>query len=138
MRVNRTGASAPAKSARKAAASSGGFRVDGAPRSAPGAAGAAASAEALSALIALQGEAGLGERTRARRIAAAQRMLDVLEQIRLGLLETSGDSNALDALELAAALGDVSAGGDEAGDDLAQVLSEISLRAKVELAKRGR
>lgn len=107
------------------------FSVDEAP--APTAAkglAAAGPVAALGALIELQGEGG----GRAKTLAASRRALDLLEAVRLGLLDGRVRISDLDALAQAA---DARAG--VAGDPaLEAIYEEIALRARVELAKFGR
>lgn len=91
---------------------------------------AAAPAAMMSALIALQSEGG----GRAKSFAAAQRMLDLLDRLRVRLLEGEASNEDLEALSAAAAVR-AHAGADPR---LLQIYDEIALRARVELAKRGR
>lgn len=135
IRVSRTGAGAPA-AARRVSKASGDFRVDGGAKAAgsANAAGPAAPAETLSALIALQ-SGGEGAGRRARTIAAAQRALDILDCLHRDLLEGVVSTGDLDRLaEIASA--NVTA--PEVDERLAALYDEIALRARVELAKRGR
>jgi hypothetical protein len=137
IRVSPTGANAPSAPARKTAKASGAFRVEGGARPAGAAtqAQAAAPVETLTALIALQsGESGAGQ-GRARTLAAAQRTLDLLDRMRLGLLDGAVSNEDLDALSHSASL---SASATEVDGTLAALYEEIVLRARVELAKRGR
>jgi hypothetical protein len=131
--VNKSNAPAPAK---KAKAASGAFAPSNA--SAPASAAkteAAAPTATLSALIALQSDAydrgrGAGGKT----IAAAQQVLGELERLQHALLDGRADKGAVEALEAAAALR-AHAGADAR---LLEIYDEISLRARVELAKLGR
>jgi hypothetical protein len=97
-----------------------------------GAAPQAAAPELLGALIALQSDS---ERAGARKraVVAAQRTLDLLDRLRIGLLEGAAAGADLDRLAVLAA---ARAAAD--GPGLQSILDEISLRARVELAKRGR
>jgi hypothetical protein len=88
----------------------------------------------LSALIEIQSAASR-DGGRRRSIAAAQRALSLLDRLRLALLDGGATEADLNALALAS-----SVRGDVEIDDpaLEAVLDEIALRARVELAKRGR
>lgn len=136
IRVSPTRAGAPASGARRASKASGEFRVDGGPKpaGAPAAASAAAPVETLSALIALQSD---GERAgrRAKTIVAAQRALDLLDCLRRDLLEGVVSIEDLDSLAEFASLRSAS---PEVDGTLLALYEEIALRARVELAKRGR
>lgn len=136
IRVSGTGASAPTTGARRTTKASGDFHVDGGPKPAgsSGAPGPAAPVETLGALIALQSG---GEHTggRAKTLVAAQRALDLLDCLRRDLLEGGVSVEDLDRLaEIASA--NVSA--PDIDGRLAALYEEINLRARVELAKRGR
>lgn len=102
-----------------------------APRSSP----AAASLRAVStvdALIALQGVENPTERKK-RAVAKGRKALDVLDTLKLGLLDGTVDQSTLARLKVAAeGLTDTS--GDAGLDG---VLGEIDLRVAVELAKAG-
>lgn len=89
-----------------------------------------APASMLSALIALQSDGGGNAKT----FAAAQRTLDLLEQLQMKFLEGRASAQDLDALSQAALMR-AHAGADA---KLLQIYDEIALRAKVELAKLGR
>lgn len=89
-----------------------------------------APASMMSALIALQSEGGGTTKT----FAAAQRTLDLLDRLRLRLLEGEASDEDLEALSAAAAVR-AHAGADPR---LIAIYDEIALRARVELAKRGR
>ncbi len=132
-RLGKSGAPAPAKKAKPA---SGAFKPAGA-----AAAGAAAKADSLtpastlSALIALQSAGyGQGEGARGRTIAAAQQVLGELDRLQYALLNGEGGRDAIEALEAASTLR-AHAGADAR---LLEIYDEISLRARVELAKLGR
>jgi hypothetical protein len=123
-------ASKPA-SARRAASS--GFTVgeQEAPRNAS-AAGSLRAISTVDALIALQGVEDPTERKK-RAVAKGRSALDVLDQLKLGLLDGSVDQSTLARLKVAAeGLNDAS--GDPGLD---AVLGEIDLRVAVELAKAG-
>ena len=123
-------ATAPA-SARRAAG--GTFSVGGqdAPRNAPAATGLRAIST-LDALIALQGVDDFKERKK-RAVAKGRNALDVLDQLKLGLIDGSIDQGTLARLKVA------SEGLDEGSGDagLDAVMGEIDLRVAVELAKAG-
>ncbi len=101
---------------------------------------------ALSALIALQDVGGVSKdgRGRGAKIAAARRLLDLLDNVRTGLL--TGRLQVHD-LERLSQLTDpkkentsAAQGTEEESDDIAlgALLDEVVLRARVELAKLGR
>lgn len=96
---------------------------------------AAASLRAIStvdALIALQGVEDPNERKK-RAVAKGRNALDVLDTLKLGLLNGGVDQSTLARLRVASeGLTDTSG---DAGLDV--VLSEIDLRVAVELAKAG-
>lgn len=136
IRVSGAGAGAPAAGPRKAGKAAGGFRVDGGPKAAGATTSAvpAAPTETLSALIALQSGASDDRPSRAKVLVAAQRILDLLDRLRMGLLDGAVSIDDLNALATAAAR--PSAVESDAG--LAALCDDIALRARVELAKRGR
>jgi hypothetical protein len=86
----------------------------------------------VDALIALQGVEDPTERKR-RAVAKGRSALDVLDSLKLGLLDGSVDQSTLARLKVASE-GLTETSGD-AGLDV--VLSEIDLRVAVELAKAG-
>ena len=88
----------------------------------------AQSSAILGALIDLQSGGG-----RAKTFAAAQRMLDFLDELRIGLLDEGVDENVLRSL-VAETNGRPHA---DSPPELVEIYREISLRARVELAKRG-
>lgn len=123
-------ANAPA-SARRAAG--GKFSVsDGdAPRNSS-AAGSLRSISTLDALMALQGVEDATERKK-RSVAKGRNALDVLDDLKVAVLDGTLDQSTLARLKVA------SEGlTEESGDSgLDQVLGEIDLRVAVELAKAG-
>lgn len=135
IRVTGTGTSAPASGPRRTAPSSGAFRVEGGPKGvgAPSSATPAAPVETLGALIALQSDAPGGGK--ARVLAAAKRTLDLLERLRLAVIE-----GAIPEGDLALLADAASASAGEPGLDpgLAALHEDVALRARVELAKLGR
>jgi len=123
-------ATAPATARRTAG---GNFTVSDqeAPRNA-GAAGSLRAISTVDALIALQGVDDIGERKK-RAVAKGRRALDVLDTLKIGLLDGTVDQSTLARLKVAAeGLND---GSGDAGLDT--VLAEIDLRVAVELAKAG-
>lgn len=137
IRVSGAGAGAPGAGPRKTTKASGGFRVDGGSKAAGATTSAAPAApmETLSALIALQSEASDDRASRAKVFVAAQRVLDLLDRLRMGLLDGDISIDDLNALAMAAASRPPAAASD-AGLDV--LYDDIALRARVELAKRGR
>lgn len=123
-------ATAPANARR---ASGGTFSVSSqeAPRNAPAATGLR-SVSTLDALIALQGVDDFKERKK-RAVVRGRNALDVLDQLKLGLIDGSVDQGTLARLKVA------SEGlGDGSGDPgLDAIMGEIDLRVAVELAKAG-
>ncbi len=122
--------SAPSRAAPQAAAS---FEPavagprDAAPNSPSGTLNAVSS---LDALLALQSTPGPMERRR-RAVKRAGRLLDILDSVKLSLLEGEGASSMLTELK-----GAVSEARGESDDPRLQgVLDEIETRAAVELAK---
>ncbi|MGY6567532.1 MAG: flagellar assembly protein FliX [Salinarimonas sp.] len=114
-------------------AGSGGFTVSDqeSPRAASGA-GAAAPVGSLDALLALQEEAGEGDRRR-RAARRGHDILDALDRLKAALL--SGRVPISDLKVLAQRLAERR---DATGDPrLDEVIAHIELRAKVELAKLG-
>ncbi|MBI3699970.1 MAG: flagellar assembly protein FliX [Afipia sp.] len=90
------------------------------------------AAGGIDALLALQGVEDSVER-RKRSIARGRGALDVLDDLKIGLLSGSFDSKTVARLRSAAA--DLKTASGDPGLD--QVLSEIELRVEVELAKAG-
>jgi hypothetical protein len=123
-------ASAPATARRSAG---GAFTVSEqeAPRNAA-AAGSLRAVSTVDALIALQGVENPAERKK-RAVAKGRKALDVLDTLKLSLLDGSVDRGTLARLKVA------SEGlSEQTGDPgLDTVLGEIDLRVAVELAKAG-
>ena len=92
--------------------------------------GASAAVVGLEALIALQDVGGPMERRR-RAVNRAGRLLDILDKVKLGLLE--GDLSTADLERLQRALKEQRAATDD--PRLEGLLDEIETRAAVELAK---
>jgi hypothetical protein len=123
-------ANAPAASRRAAA---GTFTVG--EQQSPRNAGAAASLRAIStvdALLALQGVEDPTARKK-RAVAKGRNALDMLDALKLGLIDGSVDRSTLARLQVAAE-GLTETSGDPGLD---AVLGEIDLRVAVELAKAG-
>jgi len=96
------------------------------------AAGSLRAISTVDALIALQGVEDPTERKK-RSVAKGRNALDVLDTLKLGLLDGSVDQSTLARLKVASE-GLTETSGD-AGLDM--VLGEIDLRVAVELAKAG-
>jgi hypothetical protein len=128
------GAAPAATTARGARSAKAAFRLDPA-SPAPGAAVVAPPpcADVLGALIDLQGGAAR-ERERRGKIAAAQWTLSLLDRLRLSLLDGAASDAELDALAGATA----AMLACDIEPSLQAVLVDLDLRARVELAKRGR
>ena len=90
------------------------------------------AAGGIDALLAMQGVEDSVER-RKRSVAKGRSALDVLDDLKIGLLAGSFDSSTVSRLRMAAA--DLKSTSGDPGLD--QVLSEIELRVEVELAKAG-
>jgi hypothetical protein len=123
-------ATAPA-AARRAAGGNFTVSEQEAPRNAA-AAGSLRAVSTVDALLALQGVEDVGER-RKRAVAKGRRALDMLDTLKIGLLDGSIDRSTLARLKVAGE-GLTESTGD-AGLDA--VLGEIDLRVAVELAKAG-
>lgn len=90
------------------------------------------AAGGIDALLAMQGVEDSTER-RKRSVVCGRNALDVLDDLKIGLLAGSFDSATVARLRTAAA--DLKTTSGDPGLD--QVLSEIELRVEVELAKAG-
>ncbi len=123
-------ATAPA-TARRGASGSFSLSEQQAPRNAA-AAGSLRSISTLDALMALQGVEDPAERKK-RTVAKGRKALDLLDALKLGMLDGSVDSSTLARLKVAAD-GLTEQSGDSALDT---VMGEIDLRVAVELAKAG-
>lgn len=127
------GAGLAAKPSAARRASSGAFSVgeQETPQNTP----AATSLRAVSSLdnlMALQGIEGPSERKK-RAVAKGRRALDVLDDLKLGLLDGSVDQSTMARLKVAA-----DGLSEETGDPgLDAVMGEIGLRVAVEIAKAG-
>jgi len=128
---NATAKAAPSSAARRAAP--GGFSV--AETDEPKTAAPVATLRTIGgidALLALQGVEDVRER-RKRAVAKGRNALDVLDKLKLGLIDGSLDTSTLNRLKVAAE-GLTESSGDPGLDS---VLAEIDLRVAVELAKAG-
>jgi Class II flagellar assembly regulator len=96
------------------------------------AASAPKAAASLDALLAMQGVEDPAER-RKRSVQRGKSALDVLEDLKIGLL--SGNFNAATVSRLRDAAANLKSSSGDPGLDA--VLSEIELRVEVELAKAG-
>jgi hypothetical protein len=123
-------ANAPASTRR---AASGNFTVteEEAPRNST-AASSLRSISTLDALMALQGVDDPTERKK-RAVTKGRNALDVLDTLRLGLIDGSVDGSTLARLKVASE--GLTEGSGDSGLDT--VLGEIDLRVAVELAKAG-
>ena len=129
---NGTTLGSPASNVRRT--SSGGFSLPDA-SSAPGTRAAVApkASTGIDALLALQGIEEDPLERRKRSVQRGKRALDVLDDLKIGLLSGNFDTSTVSRLrEAAASL--KSSSGDPGLDS---VLSEIELRVEVELAKAG-
>lgn len=138
MKVSGTSSVGSAGGPGKAKAAGGeGFQVAQAPAAASAAqvarAGGVSGVMSVDALLALQDIGGPLERKR-RAVGRAGRILDVLEDVKIGLL--SGELSADDLERLKQAVRDERLGTDD--ERLEGVLNEIETRAAVELAKLER
>jgi hypothetical protein len=102
------------------------------PDTAPTGATSSRGVAGIDALLALQGVDDPAERRR-RSVSRGRAALDVLEELKLGVLEGKLDSATLGRLKMVA-----TGLKDSSGDrNLDVVLAEIELRVEVELAKLG-
>lgn len=122
------------RSPRREESSGSGFQLEGAASDKPVAGVAqAAPLAAVDALLTLQAVPDAGD-GRKRAVKRASHMLDLLEDIRIGLLE-----GLIPRMKLESLLRIVQLRRDDVGDPrLNGVLDEVELRARVELAKYGR
>jgi hypothetical protein len=129
--ANGTARAAKPGAARRSAA--GGFSLGGAETAAQtSTAGGLRAISTVDALLALQGIEEVGERKK-RAVAKGRNALDLLDRLKVGLLDNSVDTSTLARLRVAAE-GLTEASGDPGLDS---VLAEIDLRVAVELAKAG-
>lgn len=136
MKVTGSNGVGSAQVARGAARAPGGFSIGGGAQASSPAATARVSAAmpvaGLDALIALQAVGGPLERRR-RAVSRAGRILDMLEDVKVALLDGEVTPATLD--RLMGAVREQREQTDDAG--LEGVLNEIETRAAVELAKLG-
>jgi hypothetical protein len=131
---NGTTLGAPANAARKTSSTGFSLPDDVASASESRPATAPKAAAGIDALLALQGiEEDPAERRR-RSVARGKGALDVLDDLKIGLLSGNLTPSTVSRLRDAAA--DLKASSGDPGLD--SVLSEIELRVEVELAKAGR
>jgi hypothetical protein len=130
MRIDGVNPVQPQSTAKRAQSAGGGFSVSegGAPARAASA-GATGAALGIEGLMALQAEDGPLER-RSRGLRKGRAMLDALDSLKLAMLEGRGGSAAAQALAQSANAPELTG---DAGLD--STLTEISVRAAVELAK---
>ena len=129
---NGTTLGSPTASVRRA--SSGGFSLpDSASATESRAAAAPKASAGIDALLALQGIGDDPVERRKRSVQRGKRALDVLDDLKIGLLSGNLDGGTVNRLRDAAA-NLKSSSGDPGLDS---VLSEIELRVEVELAKAG-
>ena len=129
--ANGTAVAAKPGAARRAP--TGGFSLGEADTSSqPGATGGLRAISTVDALLALQGIEEVGERKR-RAVAKGRNALDLLDRLKVGLLDGSVDTSTLARLKVAA--DGLTEGSGDSGLD--SVLAEIDLRVAVELAKAG-
>lgn len=131
--LRRTAVETATRTGRRAAASGASFQVpDSSAQSASASAGAAGLAH-IGSLIALQSAEDADARTR-RAVGQGRDLLDVLEDMKLALL--SGTPMASNLVHLERTLARAEAAETYDGDPcLKDVLDQILLRARVELAK---
>lgn len=120
----------PAANARRASSTT--FSLDTGTASGTRSAAAPRATSGIDALLTMQGVEDSVER-RKRSVARGRTALDVLDDLKIGLLAGSFDSATVMRLRTAAA--DLKTTSGDPGLD--QILSEIELRVEVELAKAG-
>jgi hypothetical protein len=127
------GTALAAKSSAARRAGPGGFALGASETPAnPAPAAGLRAISSLDALLALQGVEDVRER-RKRAVAKGRNALDVLDKLKLGLIDGSLDTSTLNRLKVASE-GLTESSGDPGLDS---VLAEIDLRVAVELAKAG-
>ena len=127
-----TSLGSPAANARRTSSSSFALPEDAASASESRAATAPRAAANIDALLAMQGIEDPAER-RKRSVQRGRGALDVLDDLKIGLL--SGNFNASTVSRLRDAAANLKSTSGDPGLDA--VLSEIELRVEVELAKAG-
>ena len=134
MRINATTGAKVASAPTSARRSAGGAFTLNEPETPAGPTGSAPlrAVSSLDSLMALQGIEGPAER-RKRAVAKGRKALDVLDNLKLALLDGSVDGPTLARLKVAH-----EGLAEETGDaGLDGVMGEINLRVEVELAKAG-
>ena len=134
MRIDSLGRTVSGGAAARSA-SSGGFSLsDPTAGSAPRSTGSVRSAPSLDALIALQALQEDPRERRRREVARGRGLLDALDGLKLALIDGSANPEALSTMARG-----LQQRRDATGDaGLDDALAAIDLRARVELAKRGR
>jgi len=127
-----SGTAIAAKPAALARASAGSFNVAEQDTSRGTAASTLRAISTIDALLTLQGVEDVTER-RKRAVAKGRNALDVLDQLKIGLLDGTLGPSTLARLKVAS--DGLTEGSGDPGLD--SVLSEIDLRVAVELAKAG-
>src|SRR3982074_601843 len=130
---NGTTSGSPTPSARRTSSTGFSLQPDAHPTSASRSAVAPKASANIDALLAMQGVEEDPLQRRKRSVKRGKGALDVLDDLKLGLL--SGSFNASTVARLRAAAADLKASSGDPGLDA--VLSEIELRVEVELAKAG-
>jgi hypothetical protein len=130
---NGTTTSTPSGNVRRGSSSTFSLPTSAAPaESEPRSVSAPLAPTGLEALLAMQGVEDATER-RKRSVARGRTALDVLDDLKIGLL--AGSFNNATVARLRAAAAELKASSGDPGLDA--VLSEIELRVEVELAKAG-
>jgi hypothetical protein len=130
---NGTTLGSPASSTRRTASTGFSLPTDTQSTSETRATAAPKAAAGIDALLALQGIEEDPTERRKRSVQRGRGALDVLDDLKLGLLSGNFDSSTVSRLREAAASLKTSSG----DPGLDAVLSEIELRVEVELAKAG-
>jgi class II flagellar assembly regulator FliX len=130
---NGTNLGSPAPSTRRTSSTGFSLQPEAQPTSDSRPAAAPKPAANLDALLAMQGIEEDPIERRKRSVKRGKGALDVLDDLKLGLLSGSFDASTVSRLRAAAA--DLKASSGDPGLDA--VLSEIELRVEVELAKAG-
>jgi hypothetical protein len=130
---NGTTSGSPTPSARRTSSTGFSLQPDAQPTSDSRSAVAPKAGANIDALLAMQGVEEDPLQRRKRSVKRGKGALDVLDDLKLGLL--SGSFNASTVARLRAAAADLKASSGDPGLDA--VLSEIELRVEVELAKAG-
>ncbi len=132
IRISGTNKTRQATPAKKSAGASASFKPSNTPDVNAGAAhniDQATPTDVMSALISLQSDGGGNAKT----LVAAQRILDLLDALRMRVLDGQANEADIEALSMAARARAHAA----AEPGLQDIYDEIALRARVELAKLG-